>query len=56
MEVLIAMTTSFSVRIYEKRGGKKLVEVVQSTLQDSLQEKGGSLVSWLDLRKGLLLG
>ncbi len=34
VEDLIAITTSFSARIYGKRGGKKLVEVVRSTLQD----------------------
>ncbi len=34
VEDLIAITTSFSARIYAKRGGKKLVEVVRSTLQD----------------------
>ncbi len=34
VEDLIAITTSFSARIYGKRGGKKLVEVVRSALRD----------------------
>ena len=33
VEDLIAITTSFSARIYGKRGGKKLVDAVQTILQ-----------------------
>ena len=34
VEDLIAITTSFSARIYGKRGGEKLVEVVQTALHE----------------------
>ncbi len=40
VEDLIAITTSFSARIYGKRGGKELVEFARSTLQDPVTGVG----------------
>ncbi len=34
VEDLIALTTSFPTRIYGKRGGKKLIEAIQTLLQE----------------------
>ena len=38
VEDLIAITTSFSARIYGKRGGKELVDAVTTVLQDPVKE------------------